>query len=92
MSGWGTVRQEQQGWNSNNFSSDQGFSSSGWGTATSEPKAQSSGWGSPAGGGDSSWQQMAQQMESTFIGNGSEQRDDSRKEGMKTSETYRAKL
>jgi len=88
MSGWGTVSQEPQKWSSNNFSSDQGFSSNGWETTTSEPQAQSSGWGSPPGGGNHSWQQMAQQMESTFIGNDSKQRDDAPKEGMSTSETY----
>lgn len=88
MSGWETVSQEPQKWSSNNFPGDQGFSSSGWETTTSEPQAQSSGWVSPPGGGNSSWQQMAQQMESTFIGNDSEQRDDAPKEGMSTSETY----
>ncbi|KAF9022316.1 hypothetical protein BGZ52_001009 [Haplosporangium bisporale] len=80
MSGWGTVSQESQGWSSSNFSGDQGFSSSGWGAATSEPQAHSSGWGGSTGGGDSGWQQMARQMESTFIGNDFEQRDDAPKE------------
>ncbi|KAF9391032.1 hypothetical protein CPC16_004634 [Podila verticillata] len=80
MSGWGTVSQESQGWSSSNFSGDQGFSSSGWGAATSEPQAHSSGWGGSTGGGDSGWQQMARQMESTFIGNDFEQRDDAPEE------------
>ncbi|KAF9318172.1 hypothetical protein BG003_011732 [Podila horticola] len=75
MDGWETVTHEpKQQWGSNNFLSNQGFGD-GWGAATSEPQAQSSGRGGAIGGGHSDWQQMTAQMESTFISNGFEQRD-----------------
>lgn len=86
MDGWETVTHEpKQQWGSNNFLSNQGFGD-GWGAATSEPQAQSSGRGGAIGGGHSDWQQMTAQMESTFIGNGFEQRDVGPQEGMNTSD------